>query len=180
MYHTEVEPESLSIRKWDNWSKWALFLLVGYSLTARSFSYLGIPPAKLFIGDLTLAAFIFLRPRELFDRWIKALTKGGPLGWIGWILLVSISYGIFQVIRGVLAGFAPVTALQNLVFNVYPLYLFLGIWLGKRQPRLLLRFVQVFAVLFCIYAPAYMLVLHNINVLMPGSDAVSVFGQANG
>jgi hypothetical protein len=180
MYHTEVEPESLPIRKWDNWSKWALFLLVGYSLTARSFSYLGIPPAKLFIGDLTLAAFIFLRPRELFDRWIKALTKGGPLGPIGWILLISISYGIFQVIRGVLAGFQPVTALQNLVFNVYPLYLFLGIWLGKRQPQLLLRFVQVFAILFCVYAPAYMLFLHNINVLMPGSDAVSVFGQANG
>ncbi len=180
MYHTEVEPESLPIRKWDSWSKWALFLLVGYSLTARSFSYLGIPPAKLFIGDLTLAAFIFLRPRELFDRWIKALTKGGPLGWLGWILLVSISYGIFQVIRGVLNGFEPVTAVENLVFNVYPLYLFLGIWLGKRQPRLLLRFVQVFAVLFCIYAPAYMLVLHNVNVLMPGSDSVSVFGQANG
>ena len=40
MYYTEVEqPESLPIRKWDNWSRWVLFLLVGYSLTARSFSY---------------------------------------------------------------------------------------------------------------------------------------------
>jgi O-Antigen ligase len=180
MYYTEVEPESLPTRKWDSWSKWALFLLVGYSLTARSFSYLGIPPAKLFIGDLTLAAFIFLRPRELFDRWIKALTKGGPLGPLGWILLISIAYGIFQVIRGVLAGFPPVTALENLVFNVYPLYFFLGIWLGRRQPQLLLRFVQVFAVLFCIYAPAYMLFLNKVNLLMPGSGDVSVFGQANG
>lgn len=153
MYYTELEPESLPNRKWDYWSKWALFLLVGYSLTARSFSYLGIPPAKLFIGDLTLAAFVLLRPRELFDRWIKALTKGGPLGPLGWILLVSISYGVFQVIRGVLAGFQPVTALENLVFNVYPLYLFLGIWLGARQPKLLLRFVQVFAILFAFTPP---------------------------
>ena len=134
MHYTEMEPESLPIRKWDNWSKWVLFLLVGYSLTARSFSYLGIPPAKLFIGDLTLAAFIFLRPRQLFDPWIKALTKGGPLGSLAWILLISISYGIFQVIRGVLLGFPPLTAVENLVFNVYPLYLFLGIWLGKRRP----------------------------------------------
>jgi hypothetical protein len=180
MHYTEVEPESLPIRKWDNWSKWVLFMLVGLSLTGRSFSYLGIPPAKLFIGDITLGAFILLRPRQIFDPWIKALTKGGPLGPLAWVLLISISYGIFQVIRGVLLGFSPLTAMQNLVFNVYPLYLFLGIWLGKRRPELLLRFVQVFAVLFCIYAPAYLLYLNTIWVFMPGSDGVNVFGQANG
>jgi hypothetical protein len=180
MHYTEVEPESLPKRKWDMWSKWVLFLLVGLSLTGRSFSYLGIPPAKLFIGDLTLAAFIFLRPRQLFDPWIKALTKGGALGPLAWILLISISYGIFQVIRGVLLGFTPIIAVENLVFNVYPLYLFLGLWLGKRRPELLLKFVQVFAVLFCIYAPAYLLFLHTINVKMPGSDGVNVFGQVAG
>ncbi len=180
MHYTEMEPESLPILKWDKWSKWVLFLLVGYSLTARSFSYLGIPPAKLFIGDLTLGAFIFLRPRQIFDPWIKALTKGGSLGSLAWILLISISYGIFQVIRGVLLGFPPLTAVENLVFNVYPLYLFLGLWLGRRRPELLLRFVQVFAVLFCIYAPLYMLVLDKVYLLMPGSDGVTVFGQANG
>ncbi len=38
----------------------------------------------------------------------------------------------------------------------------------------------MFAILFCFYAPAYMLVPHNVNMLMPGSDGVSVFGQANG
>jgi hypothetical protein len=134
----------------------------------------------LFIGDLTLAAFIFLRPRQIFDPWIKALTKGGPLGSLAWILLISISYGIFQVIRGVLSGFPPLTAVENLVFNVYPLYLFLGLWLGKRRPELLLRFVQIFAVLFCIYAPLYMLFLNKIFLVMPGSGGVEVFGQANG
>jgi hypothetical protein len=179
MHYTEVEPESLPMRKWDLWSKWVLFLLVGYSLTGRSFSYLGIPPAKLFIGDLTLAAFIFLRPRQIFDPWIKALTKGGPLGPLAWTLLISISYGIFQVIRGVLLGFPPLTAMQNLVFNIYPLYLFLGIWLGKRRPDLLLRFVQVFAVLFCIYSPAYLVFLNKVYVAMPGSE-VPIFGQAGG
>src|SRR5271170_5894623 len=180
MHYSEMESESSPKRKWDYWSKWVLFLLVGLSLTGRSFSYLGIPPAKLFIGDLTLAAFIFLRPRQLFDPWIKALTKGGGLGPLAWILLISISYGIFQVIRGVLLGFSPMIAVENLVFNVYPLYLFLGLWLGKRRPDLLLRFVQVFAVLFCIYAPAYLLFLHTINVKMPGSDGVNVFGQVAG
>src|ERR1700679_1215792 len=179
MHYTEVEPESLPKRKWDLWSKWVLFLVVGLSLPGRSFSYLGIPPAKLFIGDLTLAAFIFLRPRQVFDPWIKGLTKGGPLGPLAWALLISISYGIFQVIRGVLLGFPPLTAVENLVFNIYPLYLFLGMWLGKRRPDLLLRFIQVFAVLFCIYAPAYLLFLNKLYWSMPGSN-VPIFGQAGG
>ncbi len=173
-------PASTSFWKWDNWSKWVLFLMVGLCLTGRSFAYLGIPPAKLFIGDLTLAAFIFLQPRKLFDTWIGGLTKGGTLGPLAWVLLASVSYGIMEVIRGVLLGFPPLIAIQNLVFNVYPLYLFLGIWLGARRPELLLRFIQVFAICFCIYAPAYLLVLHSVDIPMPGADGVSVFGQADG
>ncbi len=155
-----------------------LFLLVGFALTGRSFAYLGIPPAKLFISDLTLAAFVFLRPRKLFDPWIQALTRGGPLGPFAWVLLASVAYGVFEVIRGVLAGFSPIVALENLVFNIYPIYLFLGIWVGTRRPELLLRYVQVFAVCFCVYAPAYLLFLHNVKLAMPGSDGVTVFGQA--
>ena len=178
-YH-QVLPESLPFLKWDKWSKWVVFLLLGYALTTRSFSYLGIPPAKLFIGDLTLAAFIFLRPRKIFDPWIKALTSGNALSSFAFMLLISVAYGVFEVIRGVLLGFPPITALQNLVFNVYPLYFFLGLWLGKKRPELLLRYMQTFAILFAIYAPAYMLFLYKVNWLMPGSDAVPIFGQAMG
>ena len=180
MQYTEVEPQAEKIRNWDAWSKWVLFLLLGYSLTGRSFAYLGIPPAKLFIGDLTLAAFIFLRPRRLFDPWIKALTKTSPLSPFAWLLLASIAYGIFEVIRGVLAGFSPVIAFENLVFNIYPIFLFLGIWVGARRPELLLKYIQIYAVLFCIYAPAYLLFLNKIVLTMPGSDGVTVFGQAGG
>ena len=75
MYYTETEPESLPILRWDAWSKWVLFLLVGFSLTARSFSYLGIPPAKLFIGDLTLGAFILFRPRQMLIPGLKRLPR---------------------------------------------------------------------------------------------------------
>jgi hypothetical protein len=180
MDHTELAPESLPFLKWDLWSKWVLFLLVGYALVGRSFSYIGIPPAKLFIGDLTLAAFIFLRPRKIFDPWILAITKGGPVSAFAWMLLISIAYGIFEVIRGVLLGFSPLYALQNLVFNVYPLFFFLGLWVGARRPELLLRYVQTFAVCLAIYAPLYMIVLDKVWILMPGSDGVPVFGQTGG
>jgi hypothetical protein len=180
MYAAECEPEDAEFQKWDNWSKWVLFLFVGLSLTGRSFAYLGIPPAKLFVGDLTFAAFVVLRPRNIFDPWINALTKGGPLGAVGWLLLASLAYGIFEVIRGILLGFPPLVATENLVFNIYPLYLFLGIWLGRRQPQLLLRFFQVFSICFCIYAPAYMLFLNKLTLTMPGSDGVRIFGQPSG
>ena len=180
MHAAGLGPENAPFLKWDNWSKWVLFLLLGLSLTGRSFAYLGIPSAKLFVGDLTLAAFIVLRPRKIFDPWIDALTKGGPLGPVAWMLLASLVYGIFEVIRGILLGFAPLIAIENLVFNVYPIYLFLGIWLGLRRPELLLRFVQVFSICFCVYAPAYMLFLNKLTLTMPGSDGVPVFGQPGG
>ena len=180
MDYTESAAEGLPSLKWDLWSKWVMFLLIGYGLTARSFSYLGIPPAKLFIGDITLGAFILLAPRKIFDPWINALTKGGPIGVYGWTLLISVAFGIFEVIRGVLSGFSTLTALQNLVFNVYPLFFFLGLFVGRRHPEMLLRYMQTFAVLFAIYAPAYLLFLNKIYWLMPGSDGVPIFGQANG
>jgi hypothetical protein len=180
MEYTEIAPESSPFLKWDLWSKWVMFLLLGYSLTGRSFSYLGIPPAKLFIGDITLGAFILLQPRKIFDPWINALTKGGPLGAYGWILLISVAYGIFEVIRGVLIGFSTLTAMENLVFNIYPLFFFLGLWIGRRRPEMLLRYMQTFGVLFAIYAPLYLLFLDKIYWLMPGADGVYIFGQANG
>jgi hypothetical protein len=173
-------PENAKLQKWDFWSKWILVLLVGFALMGRSFAYLGVPPAKLFVGDLTLAAFIVLHPRKVFDPWVDALIRSGPLGPVAWLLLASLFYGIFEVIRGTLLGFNPLIAMENLVFNVYPIYLFLGLCLGRRRPDLLLRFVQVFSICFCVYAPAYMIFLNKLTVTMPGSEGVLLFGQPTG
>jgi hypothetical protein len=180
MSTTQAEPQVTRFRDWDAWSKYLLLFLVGFCLTGRSFSYLGIPPAKLFIGDLTLAAFIFLRPRQLFDRWFGGLTQGGPLGPFSWVLLISIGYGVFETIRGILGGFSPLIALQNLVFNLYPLYFFLGLWVGARRPDLMHRLIQIYAWGLCIYGPLYYLFLHTVTITMPGSDNVLLFGQAGG
>ena len=177
---TQAEPTMTRLRDWDAWSKYLLFFLFGFCLTGRSFSYLGIPPAKLFIGDITLAAFIFLRPRQLFDRWFGALTNGGPYAPFSWVLLISILYGVLETIRGILSGFSPLIALQNLVFNLYPLFFFLGIWVGARRPELMRKLIQLYAWGLCIYGPLYFLFLHKITLTMPGSDSVAVFGQAGG
>lgn len=177
---TQAAPQMTRFRDWDAWSKYLLLFLLGFCLTGRSFSYLGIPPAKLFIGDLTLAAFILLRPRQLFDRWFSALTKGGPIAPFSWVLLISIGYGIFETIRGILIGFSPLIAFQNLVFNIYPMFFFLGLWVGARTPDLMRRLIQIYAWGLCIYGPLYFLVLNKVTLTMPGSDNVEVFGQAGG
>ena len=43
MYAADWEPEHAEFQKWDNWAKWILFLLLGLSLTGRSFAYLESP-----------------------------------------------------------------------------------------------------------------------------------------
>src|SRR5271169_2952753 len=38
--------------------------------------------------------------------------KGGLLGPFAWVLLASLAYGIFEVIRGILLGFTPLVATE--------------------------------------------------------------------
>ena len=73
------------------------------------------------------------------------------------------------MIRGILLGFTSLVATENLVFNVYPIYLFLGIWLGRRRPPdSYCDLSSAFSICFCVYAPAYMFFLHKLTVAMPG------------
>lgn len=163
----------------DFWTKVTIFMMLGFSLLGRAFAYVGIPPLKLFIGDITLMAFLFLKPRATFDRWLEGLTRGGPLGPLGWTLLISILYGIFETIYGVLSGYKPLTAIENLVFNIYPLYLFLGIWAGQHWPQGLRKYVRFCAWYSAFYGPAFLIFLKNITWTLPGTD-VPIVGQPGG
>jgi hypothetical protein len=166
--------------KMDRWTLLAAFLLLGYGFGGRTFAYVGIPPAKIFIGDVALACFIAFHPRAIVGRWVNALTKSLPLSTLAWMLLLFVFYGFAEVVRGVLLGYPPITAVENFVFNVYPLYLFLGIWAGTQYPELLLKLVRIMAWGSAIYGPLYLLVLHNVQVTLPGSDGVPLFSQAGG
>lgn len=161
------------------WARLVFFMMLG-SFFGRAFYYLGFPPAKIFIGDIVLFLFCLLRPRALCDRWMSALTTGGAFGPLAWSLLLSILYGIFEVLYGVFSGYSPLTALQNLVFNIYPVYFFLGLWIGTEHPTLYRKVIRCYAWMLAIYGPAYLLFLdHHLKITMPGSD-VPVFSQAGG
>ena len=168
-----------STTKTDGWTKYAIFLLMGYSLFGRSFSYLGIPPAKIFIGDVTLAALAVFHPRGFTRRWFASLVRMDPLSSFSWVLLLSIMYGIIEVARGLMAEYDAVTALQNLVFNLYPCYLFLGLWAGLKRPDFLQKYIRITAWIAATYGLLYLFALQNVKLTIPGTD-VELLPQAGG
>jgi hypothetical protein len=115
-------------------------------------------------ASLAFGGLLLLSPRLLWDRWFLALTRRqDPLNGIAWPLLLSLLYGFAQVIYGVLLGYRVLTAFQILVFNVCPVYMFLGIWVGYRHPGFVRGYIRYFAWSLVIYAPIYFLFLSKLN-----------------
>ena len=168
-----------STTKTDAWTKYAIFLLMGYSLFGRTFAYVGIPPAKIFIGDVTLAVLAVFHPWGFTRRWFASLVRMDPLSGFSWALLLSIMYGVIEVARGFMAEYDTVTALQNLVFNLYPCYLFLGLWAGLKRPDFLQKYIRITAWIAATYGLLYLFALQNIKLTIPGTD-VDLLPQAGG
>jgi len=163
------------------WDKLICILAVGYLSFGRPFAYIGIPPLKIFIGELTLAGLILFRNRETIDRWAEAIVRPGELHYLSVSILVLIADGAFEVLRGVAAGYPLVRALQNLVFNVYPLFIFAGIWMGSVRPDLLRRIAIQLAWVNGVYGFLYLVLLSKFQVMVPGTNPpVPLFGQPNG
>ncbi|WP_117237365.1 hypothetical protein [Thermus sediminis] len=159
------------------WARAWVFLVLGYGLFGRSFAYLGIPALKLFVGEAVLGAFLLTQARRVLGIWAAWLLRGGREGFLGWSLLAFLSYGAFQIIYGLLRGHDPLLILQNFVFNLYPLYLFLGFTLAKRYPLLLRRTLGWFAWLNAIYGISYLFLLNRLGLYLPWAPEVPLFGQ---
>jgi hypothetical protein len=65
------------------------------------------------------------------------------------------------------------------VFNYYPLYLFLGIWVGVQSPYFLPKLARAIAWAHGIYGLVWIVALQHISIYMPGSG-VKVFGWPGG
>jgi hypothetical protein len=84
------------------WPQVGGLLVIGYLCMTRSFAYVGVPP--LFIGELVLAAFLFLKPRVVLGTWADSLFRPSPLNALALSLLVFMAYGVWETGRGVLDG----------------------------------------------------------------------------
>ena len=156
---TREKPMIKKFLSLDNWTK----MVVGYLWVSQ---FLG--KASVYVG-LALGGLLIFSARILWDRWYLALTRrNDPLNRMAWALLISLSYGFIQVIRGVLIGYPLFTALQILVFNICPVYLFLGLWVGFRYPGTIRKYIRFMAWLAVIYAPLYFIFFKNLHITLKG------------
>ena len=158
--------------------RWVFFLLLGASF-GRSFFHLGIPAANVFIGEAFLFLFVVLQPRVFCDRWIRYLVSPGALGFFSWSLLISLLYGVLELIYGVHSGFTVLDALKIFIFDIYPFYFLLGVWAGMEHPSLLKKAMRAAGWVLAIYGPLYFLALSKFAIAIPGTD-VPVFPQPGG
>ena len=161
------------------WPKLAAFLLLGYLSMGRAFAYWGVPSAQIFIGEVALAAFIIRHPAAVLGRWLGALWRGTVLAEVAWAFYFFLAYGVFEILRGLNAGYSPLTTLENFAFNYYPLYLFLGIWVGARDPGFLRRFIPMLAWWNGIYGTLWIILLRRLDFAVPGGF-LTFFGQPGG
>jgi hypothetical protein len=154
------------------WSRMAGFLVVGYLSMKRSFAYLGVPP--IFIGEIALAAFLLLKPRVALGTWATSLLRPSPLNALGLTLLLFMSYGVWQVGRGVLGGTDIIYTLKFFIFNYYALYLFLAIWVGVHAPDFLRKLIRVVAWVNGIYGLLFIVALRYVPLSIPGFAAADV------
>jgi hypothetical protein len=161
------------------WGWVTTFLVIGYLSMGRSFAYVGLEPVKVFIGEVALGAFLLLRPREVFSRLASALLERSPLSLISWAFYLLLCYGVMQVLRGILIGHPPLTAVQNLAFNYYPFYLFLGLYAGRQKPHFLPTLIRRLAWFVGVYGVAANVYLGQLEIFIPFTK-VGLFGLPTG
>lgn len=160
------------------WSGIVSFVTVGYFSLGRSFAYIGIPQAKLFIGEIALALFVVAKPRAALGILADALLRRSPLNSLALCLYLFVAFGAVQAARGILAG-SGLDVLKYFVFNYYTLYIFFGLWAALRDRTLLPRVLRLLAWVNGVYGVAYLVVLKDVAFALPGSP-VNLFGAPNG
>jgi O-Antigen ligase len=163
------------------WPAIAATLILGYFCLSRAFAYVGIPPWKVFVSEVVLALFLFFGPKVGDRCWLRTALQLPALRQFSIAYSVFFAYGILQILHGTLVGNPAFTALRDLAFNYYPLYIFIGLWAGLTRPELLPKLLRGFAWFNGVYGTLYLLVLNGINWFVPGvADEISpvpIFGQ---
>ncbi len=143
----------------DNWSKTVVLLMWGSTVLGKPSGYLA----------LAIGGALLLDSRVLWNRWYGALIgHSDELTAVSWAILVSLLYGFGQAIYGHLLGYPLVTTLEILIFNICPVYLFLGIWVGARHPGIVRRYIRFLAWFMVVYSPLYFLFLNKVHISLSG------------
>jgi hypothetical protein len=136
----------------------AAVVLCGYLLMSRSFAHFGVRP--FYIGEIAFAALLFGRPSSILRPWITSLAVPSPTTAFSWCLAISLSYGLLECLRVILSGPFVMQTAEIMAFCVYPLWFFIGAWVGMRHADILARYIVPLAWLHGFYGLAYVTFLN--------------------
>jgi hypothetical protein len=150
-------------RDLDNYTKLTVLLMFGGF-------YMGKAAVVLALG---LGGLLVFNSRILWDPWILSLTqRRNQLHEFAWPLLISLLYGIAELINGIVfQGYDTSYAFKILLFNIMPVYVFLGAWIGFRHPGFMRLNIRFAAWQMVFYAPLYFLVLSKLNLTVGDPDS---------
>ncbi len=155
------------------WLDWLVpALVIAYLTMSRTFAHIGIGP--LYVGEIALGAILIAAPQAIVRPWLQACARRSPFSNVALWMYVFIAYGAIQAVRGVMNGYNPMIALQNLVFHVYPLFFFVGVWVGVRHPNMLPKLIRVLAWIHGVYGLLFVCLLSPMGLgeLSEGEDPV--------
>lgn len=156
-----------------SWASLAAVLIIGYLCMFRSFSYLGLPWLRIYIGEISLAAFLFFGPDTKQGPWVWAMQLVRPLKPVRMLILLLLVCGGFEALRGWAQGYPLFTVLRDTGFNYYPLFFFLGVWIGLRDRDFVRRAVRGLAWFNGCYGAACVLFLSRVPWTVPGTGGAA-------
>jgi hypothetical protein len=157
------------------WSAVIQFLVIGYSALGRSFAYLGLAPAKLFVGEIFLGWFMTVHYRAV-QRVIGWAGRTRVTALLRLAMGIFLAHGLLCILHGFLLRRPAMPTLMNFAFNYYALYLVIGLATAMGGEHLMPRLTRRLAWIHGLYGVAYVGGLHSLYYPVPGSD-VNIFAQ---
>jgi hypothetical protein len=116
------------------------FVNTGYLVEGRTFAYFGFP--GFYPGELLLLLDATRRRDGLWHTYVNELRLRPflPLA-----IMAFVIWGVFESLRGYLAGYAALDALRGLATHYYPFFLFVGMGVSRSlsRPLLLRHFINL-------------------------------------
>jgi hypothetical protein len=113
------------------WSESKLFpmwgvLVGGYLAYGRPFAFWGVPP--LFVGEAYLMVMLLWNRNNWLGRFVNGFFK---FELVSTAVFLHLTWGIVEVFRSLFLRRSMIEVFRTAAFNYYPLYIMIGIMIGR-------------------------------------------------
>jgi hypothetical protein len=162
--------------------RWRLLvegMTIGYNAIGHAFTYIGIVPLSLLLGEIVLGWFLLTR-RDAVNFALFSKRKSRPIELVRFTMVIFLLYGVVTFLNGIVRQLPLFPMVQCSAFNYYALYLLLGIWVGVNNRPFMKQWAIALAWVQAIYGIVWLLYLNRIDYPIPGAPWVQLFSQPMG